>query len=377
VYAPGFVGAKREFRILTGKSRFRMKILDRYIGWTVITATLTVLVVLVGIFTFFAFIEQLDDVGRGNYSIFKVAVFVLFSIPNLTYEMFPMAALIGALIGFGTLMRNGEITVIRVAGVTKARVLLSVVKAGGVLLALAVLLGELVAPPAERFARDFRAIAISDRVAFRSDNGFWSRDGESFINIREILPGNQVRGLYIYEFDDLNRLRTSTFAESARYDGKQWVLKDIAQTQLDDEGMRERHLPEAAWDSMLKPDLLSMITIDPESLGILSLVRYIRFLDRNAQDTQRYQHALWTKLTYPLATVVMVVLAVPMVLRANRSVTIGQRVLVGALVGLGFHLLNQAAGHLGVVYEVHPVLSAAGPALLMSVIAAVLLARTP
>jgi len=371
------MGAKLEFRILTPKSRFRMKILDRYIGWTIITATLTVLVVLVGIFTFFAFIEQLEDVGRGNYSIFKVAVFVLFSIPNLTYEMFPMAALIGSLIGFGTLMRNGEITVIRAAGVPKARVLLSVVKAGGILLVLAVLLGELVAPPAERFARDFRNVAINDQVTFRSDNGFWSRDGESFINIREILPGNQVRGLYIYEFDDLNRLRTSTYAESARYDGQQWVLKDIAQTQLDDDGIRERHLPEAAWDSMLKPDLLSMITIEPESLGILSLVRYIRFLHTNAQDSQRYEHALWTKLTYPLATVVMVVLAVPMVLSENRSVTISQRVLVGALVGLGFHLLNQAAGHLGVVYEVHPVLSAAGPALLMSLIAAVLLARAP
>jgi len=371
------MGAKREFRILAPKLRFRMKILDRYIGWTIITATLTVLAVLVGIFTFFAFIEEIEDVGRGTYTVFKVAVFVLFSVPNLTYELFPMAALIGALLGFGTLMRNGEITVIRVAGVPKGRVVLSVVKAGGILLALAVLLGEIVAPPAERFARDLRNIAINDRVTFRSDNGFWSRDGESFINIREILPGDQLRGVYIYEFDDLNRLRTSTFAESASYDGKQWVLKDIAQTQLDDDGIRERHLAEAAWDSMLKPDLLSMVTIDPESLGIVSLVRYIRFLHRNAQDSQRYQHALWTKLTYPLATVVMVVLAVPMVLRASRSVPIGQRVLVGALVGLGFHLLNQAAGHLGVVYEVHPVLSAAGPALLMSIIAAILLARTP
>ena len=371
------MGAKRENRILSPKFRLRMKILDRYIGWTIISATLTVLAVLVAIFSFFQFIEQLEDVGRGTYSVFKVVVFVLSSLPALTYELFPMASLIGALIGFGTLMRNGELTVIRVAGVPKARLLLSVVKAGSVLLALAVLLGELVAPPAERYARDFRNLAISDRVAFRSDSGFWSRDGDSFINIREILPGNQVRGLYIYEFDDLNRLRTSTYAESAHYDGTQWVLKDIAQTELDDEGIRERHLPEAAWDSMLKPDLLSMITIDPESLGILSLVRYIGFLQRNSQDTQRYQHALWTKLTYPLATVVMVVLAVPMVLRGGRSVTIGQRVLVGALVGLGFHLLNQAAGHLGVVYEMHPILSAAGPALLMSVVAAFLLSKTP
>jgi len=354
-----------------------MKILDRYIGWTIISATLTVLAVLVAIFSFFQFIEQLEDVGRGTYSVFKVAVFVVSSLPGLTYELFPMAALIGALIGFGTLMRNGELTVIRVAGVPKARLVLAVVKAGSVLLALAVLLGELVAPSADRYARDFRNLAISDRVAFRSDSGFWSRDGESFINIREILPGNQVLGLYIYEFDDLNRLRTSTYAESARYDGRQWVLKDIAQTELDDEGIRERHLPEAAWDSMLKPDLLSMITIDPESLGILSLVRYIGFLHRNSQDTQRYEHALWTKLTYPLATVVMVILAVPMVLRGGRSVTIGQRVLVGALVGLGFHLLNQAAGHLGVVYEMPPFLSAAGPALLMSVVAAFLLSKTP
>lgn len=354
-----------------------MKILDRYIGWTILTATLTVLTVLVGIFSFFQFIEQLEDVGRGTYTVLKVALYVLLSMPALTYELFPMAALIGGLIGFGTLMRSGELTVIRVAGVPKGRLVLSVVKSGSVLLAFAVLLGEFVAPPASHFARDYRNMAINDRVAFRSESGFWSRDGESFINIIEILPGNQVRGLYIYEFDDLNRLRMSTYAESARYDGRQWVLKDIAQTEIDDDGLRERHLPEAAWDSMLKPDLLSMVTIDPESLGIASLVRYIAFLHRNAQDAQRYEHALWTKLTYPLATIVMVVLAVPMVLRANRSVTIGQRVLVGALTGLGFHLLNQAAGHLGVVYEVHPLLSAAGPALLMGLVAAVLLVRTP
>ena len=110
-----------------------MKILDRYIGWTIISATLTVLAVLVAIFSFFQFIEQLEDVGRGTYSVFKVVVFVLSSLPALTYELFPMASLIGALIGFGTLMRNGELTVIRVAGVPKARLLLSVVKAGTML----------------------------------------------------------------------------------------------------------------------------------------------------------------------------------------------------------------------------------------------------
>ncbi|MSR15125.1 MAG: LPS export ABC transporter permease LptG [Gammaproteobacteria bacterium] len=354
-----------------------MKILDRYIAWTIISSTVTVLIVLVGIFSFFAFIDQLEDVGRGDYGLAKVVVFVLFSVANLTYEMFPMAALIGSLIGFGTMMRNGEVAVIRCNGVPKSRIVFSVVKAGMVLLIAAMIIGEFIAPPAERFAHDYRTIAINNRITFKSENGFWARDGNSYINIREILPGDQLRDVYIYEFDNSNKLRLSTYAEFARYTGRDWVLQNISQTSLDDDGLRKRTLPQAAWDSILKPDLLQMVTINPDSLSIWNLLKYSRYLNTNGQNAQRYEHVLWLKLTYPLATVVMVVLAVPMVMRANRSVTVGQRVLVGALIGLGFHLLNQATGHLGVVYEVPPILSATGPALLMSFAAFYLLAKTP
>jgi len=354
-----------------------MKILDRYIGWNIISATVTVLVVLVAIFTFFAFIDQLEDVGRGTYGFGKVVVFVVFSVPSLAYELFPMAALIGSLIGFGQMMRNGELSVIRCVGVPKVRVVYAVVKAGMILLAVAMLNGEFIAPPAERFARDYRNIAINDRITFKSENGFWARDGNNYINIREILPGDQLRDVYIYEFDADSKLRLSTYAEFARYAGREWVLQNISQTVLADDGLQKRTLPEAAWDSILKPDLLQMVTINPDSLSIWSLFKYSRFLLNNGQNAQRYLHVMWLKLTYPVATVVMVVLAVPMVFRASRSVTVGQRVLMGALIGLGFHLLNQAAGHLGVVYEIPPLLSATGPALLMSAVAAYLLARTP
>jgi lipopolysaccharide export system permease protein len=354
-----------------------MKILDRYIGWTIISATVTVLVALVAIFSFFAFIDQLEDVGRGDYGIAKAVVFVLFSVPNLTYELFPMAALIGSLIGFGTMMRNGEVAVIRCNGVPKSRVVFAVVKAGLVLLVAAMIIGEFISPPAERFAHDYRTIAINNRITFKSENGFWARDGNSYINIREILPGDQLRDVYIYEFDNENKLRLSTYAEFARYTGRDWVLQNISQTSLEDDGLSKRTLPEAAWDSILKPDLLQMVTINPDSLSIWSLLKYSRFLNNNGQNAQRYEHVLWLKLSYPIATVVMVVLAVPMVMRATRTVTVGQRVLVGALIGLGFHLLNQAAGHLGVVYEIPPILSATGPALLMSFAAMYLLAKTP
>jgi len=354
-----------------------MKILDRYIGWNIVSSTLTVLFVLVALFSIFAFIDQLEDIGRANYGLAKAVVFVVFSVPSLTYELFPMAALIGSLIGFGTMMRNGEIAVIRCVGVRKSRVVAAVIKGGSVLLCVAFLIGEFIAPPSEQFAREYRNVAINDQVTFKSENGFWARDANSYINIREILPGDQLRDVFIYEFDDANKLRLSTYAEFARYFGKEWVLQNISQTVLGDEGLQKRTLPEAAWESILKPDLLQMVTINPDSLSIWNLFKYSRFLRNNGQNAQRYEHVMWVKLTYPLACVMMVALAVPMVLRASRSFTVGQGVLGGGLIGLGFHLLNQAAGHLGVVYEIPPLLSATGPALLMTAAVAYLLARTP
>lgn len=353
-----------------------MKTIDRYIAANVIASTTTVLLALLAIFTFFAVIDELEEIGRGSYGIVQVFIYVFMSAPSLAYELFPMAALIGSLLGLGAMMRNGEITVVRCAGVSKLRIVVSVMKAGSLFVAAAVLVGELMAPPAEAYARQYRSIAINDRIALKTQNGFWARDGDSYINIREILPGDQVKDIFIYEFDGDSELRTSTHAQQARYIEGQWILEQISQTMISDTGIEQRRVDRAAWDSLLRPDLIAMVAIQPDSLSVWTLVKYIRFLANNGQSAQRYEHALWVKVTYPFASAVMVFLAIPMVLRAGRSTTIGQRVLVGGLIGLGFHLLNQAAGHLGVVYDIAPAISAGGPALAMFIVGIVLLFRT-
>lgn len=353
-----------------------MRTIDRYVARNIIASTGSVLLTLLAIFSFFALIDALEDVGRGSFSIVHAFVFVGVSAPSLAYELFPMAALIGSLLGLGTMMRNGEITVVRCAGVSKLRVVVSVMKAGLLFVAFAVFVGEVLAPPAEAFARQYRSLAISDRIALKTQNGFWARDANSYINIREILPGDRIKDIFIYEFDENSELRTSTHARQARYVDGQWTLERIAQTIISDTGIEKREVERAAWDSLLRPDLIAMVAIQPDSLSIWTLVKYIRFLKNNGQSAERYEHALWVKITYPFATGVMVFLAIPMVLRASRSVTIGQRVLVGGLIGLGFHLLNQAAGHLGIVYEVAPMISAGGPALAMCLIGLFMLWRT-
>jgi lipopolysaccharide export system permease protein len=346
-----------------------MKIVDRYIGHNLITSTLTVLLVLLAIFTFFAFIEELEDIGRGSYTLGKAALVVGLSLPGLAYELFPIAALLGVLLGLGAMSERNEIAVVRCAGVSRTRVIWAVMKTGFVFVVVAVFIGEMIFPFTERKAQDMRALAIADKVATTGEHGFWARDRESYINIREILPGEEFRDINILEFDDDNRLRISTRAESAHYIDGRWELRQIRQTEFDGDQMQARHIARASWDSMLDPDLIEMVAINPDTLSLLALSRYVEFARLNGQNAQRWEHALWIKLGYPLSAGVMVFLAIPLVLRAaSRSVTTGRRILIGTLIGLGFHVLNQASAHVGVVFGLAPWASALGPTALLFVL---------
>ncbi|MBA3493716.1 MAG: LPS export ABC transporter permease LptG [Gammaproteobacteria bacterium] len=348
--------------------------MDRYIARIVMISIASVLVVLVAVFSFFKFIDELDQVGRGGYGILTIVEFVFFSTPRLTYELFPIAALIGTLIGLGTLVRNSEMIVIRTSGVSLARIVLSVMKLGSVFVLASLVVGEFIAPPSEEVAQHRKSIATTNQIALRTAGGFWARDGRSYINIRRVLPGNRVEGVYIYEFDDQNRLRVSTSARQAYYKQGRWVLEKINQTVFDADRVRKRRMEHAPWDSLLDPKLINLAAINPQHLSMINLYNYIRFREANGQNSRYYRHALWAKLSYPLATGVMVFLAIPIVLVTAQKAGIGQRVVIGSCIGLVFHIINKAAGSLGVVFDLSPVLSAMFPTA-ATFLAAVLLMR--
>ncbi|NNM01447.1 MAG: LptF/LptG family permease, partial [Gammaproteobacteria bacterium] len=178
-------------------------------------------------------------------------------------------------------------------------------------------------------------------------------------------------------FDDDARLRTSTYARSASYVDGQWVLSGIRQTEVAEHGVVARQIEQASWNSVLRPELLSIVAVKPEILSVWSLVRYIEYLDSNNLETRLYQHAMWAKIFYPAATAVMVFLAVPLVLSSSsRSVSMGRRVMLGFLIGLAFHVINTASGNLGAVVDLSPLASAAAPTLLALLVGMVMLRRT-
>ena len=336
-----------------------MKLLDRLVGSYVIRGTLLSLLVLVGLFTLTEFVEDLESVGKGDYTMPRAVEYMILKLPGRIFQLFPEAALIGSLMGLGVLATNSELIVIRASGVSVGRICLSVMKAGGVLMLAALLIGELVAPICEKHAQEKRSLALSSQLALKT--GGWLRDGSTFINIREVVADDQMADIYIYEFDDKNRLRFSTHAMEARYVGDQWLLEDIEQSEVGQGGIVRNKISKAAWKSVFEPELVEVITEKPESLSAIGLFRYFRYLEDNGLSTARYELALWGKLIHPLAVGVMIFLAIPLVLGKLRAVGLGQRVLVGLFVGIAFFVAQQTAVQMGIVYGLTPFLSAIVP----------------
>jgi len=352
-----------------------VRILDRYIGVAVIVGALTTLLVLVGLSGFFAFVGEMGDIGKGQYGLVEAIQYVLLTLPRRVYELFPMASLIGALLGLGAMAGHSELVVIRAAGVSLLRIGRSVLQAGLVLTLAAVVIGEFIAPPAEQEAENLRSLAQSDRITFKGRYGFWARDGSSYLNIQQILPGRRLSGVSIYELDEQHRLHTATRAETAVYEGDSWILEDVRQSIISPEGVRTKTFARASWDSLLEPDLLNVVVVKPESLAAWDLLTFIRYLETNGLDSGRYELAFWVKVVLPLSSLVMVLLSMPFVFGPLRSTGAGQRILVGVLIGISFYLINKTLTHLSLVYGYSPALSAAAPSLVFLAVAVYALHR--
>lgn len=351
----------------------KLTILDRYILTVLLKTSLLSLLVLVLIFVFFSIIDQLEEVGRGRYGVWQALEYVVLTSPHLMAELFPIATVIGSMATLGTFASSSELAIIRTSGVSKNSLIFSLCKGGLVLVVIAFIIGELVAPSTEQIAQHRRSVAMTEQITLKTKYGFWSRDGNNFINIRKILPGNQVEKIYIYEFDDDNRLRNSTFAKRAEYIDGRWILKDIQQTEIGENEVKSRTMPLADWESLLSPEVINLVIVKPQYLSIWGLIDYIDYLKQNEQNSQIYEQALWFKVAKPFTIMLMLILAVPIVKTHSRQTNVGQRVFVGCLIGIGFYIFNQICGYLGLVYNLHPALSMFIPLFLLFTITVLLI----
>jgi lipopolysaccharide export system permease protein len=338
-----------------------VKILDRYLAWAVIGGTLLTFAVLLPLMGLFLLADEMDDVGENGYRFVDAALFVLLSMPRYAYQIFPIATLIGALVGLGSLASRSELVAMRAAGVSIGQIVFAGLKGGVLLAVIGVAVGEGLAPIAEQKALKWRSEAQSGHVTLRSEHGFWARDGSSYINIREISPGADLRDIYIYDFNEEQRLTRATHAENARYVEGRWVLEGISRSGISEDRIQVSRLDQAGWDSLLNPGLLKVVVVEPHVLPVWGLLRYVRYMNANAQDARPYEVAFWGKVVHPFLILAMIFVSIPILLGSARTTGLGPRIFLGVMVGIGFYLVSRTFSYLALLYDLSPVLAAMIP----------------
>jgi lipopolysaccharide export system permease protein len=357
-----------------------MKLYERHISREVFHAILLVLLALLGLYAFFDSIESMKDVGRGQFGVGHAFAYVGLRLPGRVYELLPIAVLIGALYALSSLARHSEITVLRASGLSSRQLLFLLFRVAGGFAIGALLLGEILVPPAERMAQEMRARAIHNIVAQEFVSGLWVKDGRTFVNIRAATLDSELSDVRIYQFDERNYLKHVTEAKHGRYIGTgKWQLSDISRTMLemgqDGEQPRTRveKEEEVLWSSALTPDIIAVIMVPPDRMSLISLVAYLRHLSGNRQKTESYEIALWKKFFYPAAALVMIALAMPFGYAHGRMSGVSLQIFSGVMVGVLFHMLNGLFSSVGILRAWPPLLSAALPSILFLSVALAML----
>jgi lipopolysaccharide export system permease protein len=351
------------------------KILDWYIARTLLGTVTVTLSVLIGLSALIKFVEQLRKIGEGDYDMTIAAIYVLLSLPRELEQFFPMATLLGALIGMGVLASNSELVVMQASGLSRWNIIMSAMKSAVVMILFVMAIGEWVTPVSESKAKELRTEAISGGSLFSSDKLVWAKDGENFVSIGQVITRESLQDISIYRFNDDLTLNSISYAVSGIYNGKGWTLNDVTLTRFSPEHISKETLDHWQWDSSLSPDKLSIVAVKPEALSIRGLQDYVVYLTNNNQDPARYELALWRKILQPVTISVMILMALSFIFGPLRSVTMGARVIMGVLTGFSFFIANEVFGPISLVYQLPAFLGAILPSLLFAGIAALLLSR--
>lgn len=345
-----------------------MKLLDRYIAKTVLAAIALVTLMLAGLQIFILFVNQFDDLGKADFTIIKAAVFVFLQVPYQVYLFFPMASLLGCLIGLGILANHSELVVMRAAGMSMAQITKAVLKAALVLIFLVTFLGETLVPRMSYFANDYKMAALTSGQALRTASGVWLRYQDNFISIGSILPDKTLKDVYQFKFDPSGVMQSARLIDRIEYQDHHWQAYQVAETIFHDDRTRSSHIDSIPWDVNLKPAVLSYSGNEPDEMTLKELHRFIHDQKHNKQNVVDYRLAFWQRLIQPLTTMVMMILAIPFIFGPLRSSTMGSKLLAGATVGFGFYIVNRFFGPVSMVYQLPPELAAIGPTVLFTLL---------
>ena len=352
-----------------------MGILSGYLMRSILSSTLLVMLVLLALAGLFEFISELEDT-RGNYGIPQALLFSALRLPQLSFEMLPIAALIGSLLGLGGLANGSELVVMRTAGLSVARLVGMVSLSGVVLMILTGVVGEFIGPPLDYFARTMRDEGRYEQEDRDIGNAAWVKDGQVILHLERINPEFEFGALYIFRFNDDNTLKSIARAENSGIDDSdKWILENYRETRFGDNGVQVVQSSLAVESFDVDAELLGITLVKPVSLSARGLISYISYLRRNGLTAIRYETEVWSRIARTATVVIMPVLALAFVFGSLRSAGSGSRLLIGVLIGLAYFLASEMIANSGQVFNLNPAIVNWMPSLALLMVTVFALSR--
>ncbi|MCW5660654.1 MAG: LPS export ABC transporter permease LptG [Burkholderiaceae bacterium] len=352
-----------------------MKTVRRLLYRDIIWSVVFVSVAFLSLFYFIDFVDELEGIGRNNYTAFHAAASAALELPGHFYELAPICVLIGTIYSMARLAQSSEYTILRTGGLGPVRALSLLAALGLFFAAITFLVGDYLAPVSEREAVLLKASFRGGLQLGRT--GAWLKErrngpeGERSIsvNVQRTASSAELQGIRIFELDNDGRLRTRIEAKTGRVDDRSvWQLRQVERTEWPTPEQAARGTPVSvqrldalAWPSNLSAAVVAAAVLPVSTMSTAELYRYSTHLGDQEQASQRHEIQFWKKALYPLACLVMVALALPFAYLHARSGGVSLKVFGGIMLGISFVLLNNVSGHLGMLRNWAPWVSAAAP----------------
>ena len=353
-----------------------MGVLGRYIVRTVIAYTMLVMLVLVALGALFLFIGQQDEIGTGNYTATQALLYVALNLPTYIFQLLPVAALLGSLLGLGNLARGSELVVMRASGVTTLRFCFWLGTAGVLLAALMFVVGEYVGPPLGQYARQMKVFSKFEDFSLAGNRGTWVRDGDTIISVNQQSASTRFGGIKVFRIDRERHLLAAAIAESAQVArDKVWSLDKTFETTFNDAGSTVRRDVQTEVRTSLSPEFLGLAIAEPDTMGLRDLRTYIAHLQRNDLESGRFETAYWARLARMAAVLLVVMLALPFSIGTMRNAGQGARSVLGVMIGAAFVFVSQMLESSGQLFNLPPWVVGWIPTVLLGALTGTLLWR--
>lgn len=336
--------------------------LSRYIILSVIKGFFLIGLILILLFSLILLIEELDEVGTGNYSLQIALQYVVFHMPQILLDFASVISLIGAIIALGSLVNHNELVAMTSLGGQPKQIVLAVISASIILMIFVLTVSQFVTPYTIQQAKVVRTLALNEQTNLVDSGGYWAQQNNHFIHVKETRYGRVPVNVEIFEFDESLQLKQFLLASEVEIiSDEKWLLKNVQVKKFDKSEFSEQQLDQMEWRSFLDAKQLGVIISEPKALSLTDLKKYIVGLESRGEQAYQYKLMYWQKLMIPASAMIMILLGLVFVFGSQRVMSASKRVILGILVGISFYIYSQMITHYGVAQKWQPTLIAMLP----------------